>query len=114
MILALLLVLAPTTGDFPTYQCAAVTKPVVVDGSLDDAAWRDAAWTSSFVGLFGPGGQMFEPPATRARFSYDAHNLYVAAELSETDVRAEMTKHDDHLYRENAFRDLHRPGRRRH
>jgi hypothetical protein len=34
---------------------------------------------------------------------WDQEHLYVAAELAETDVRAEMKEHDSPLYRENAF-----------
>ena len=91
-------------AELPTYRCVATTQPVQIDGKLDDAAWRSAAWASDFVDLRGPGApQRPAPPRTRAKFAWDARHLYVAAELSETDVRAAMKEHDAPIFRENAL-----------
>jgi hypothetical protein len=100
----ILLIAAADAAELPTYRCAATTQPVQVDGKLDDAAWRSAAWTADFVDLRGPNSpERPAPPRTRAKFSWDDRHLYVAAELSETDVRAAMKEHDSPIFRENAF-----------
>ena len=99
----LLLAAAPATEgaapNLPTYRCHATTRPVTIDGKLSDDAWSAAAWTADLVYLSGPGS----PPRTRAKLAYDREHLYVAAELVDSDVRAEMKSQDDPLYRENAF-----------
>src|SRR5207245_1741485 len=43
------------------------------------------------------------PLRTRAKLLWDKDNLYVAAELEESDVRGIRTEHDDKLYLENVF-----------
>ena len=102
MILALLLLLADAS-DLPTARCTPATQPIVIDGKLDDDAWTATEWTSDFVPLVTATGQPFEVPRTRAKFLYSETHLYVAAEMVETDVRATMQRHDDALFRENAF-----------
>jgi hypothetical protein len=100
----ILLLAAADAAELPTYRCVAATQPIQIDGKLDDAAWLDAAWTADFVNLRGPTApERPAPPRTRAKFAWDARHLYVAAELSETDVRAAMKEHDSPIFRENAF-----------
>ncbi|MEA2734362.1 MAG: hypothetical protein QOE14_813 [Humisphaera sp.] len=101
-----LLILAATANaaDLPTYRCTATTQPIVIDGKLDDAAWSRAQWSGDFTNLYGRGAPARPvPPRTRAKFLFDDRCLYLAAEITETDVRAEMKTHDSPLYRENAF-----------
>jgi hypothetical protein len=61
---------------------------VRVDGALDDAAWSLAPWSSDFVEIAGRG------PAprlrTRAKLLWDEQFLYVAAELAEPTVWANI------------------------
>jgi hypothetical protein len=101
--LLILATTAPATAPSPpTYRCVAATQPINIDGKLDDPAWQSAVWTSDFVDIEGADRP---PPAlrTRAKLLWDSTNLYLAAELQETDVRAEMRDRDDPLFRENAF-----------
>src|SRR5262245_19469313 len=35
------------------YVCYRATKPIRIDGKLDDPAWRDAVWTDDFVDIEG-------------------------------------------------------------
>ncbi len=91
-------------AELPTYGCAATTRPITIDGNLYDAAWQGAAWTADFVNLRGRNAPVRPPPPrTRAKFLWDDTHFYVAAELSESDVRAEMKEHDSPIFRENAF-----------
>lgn len=93
---------APSVDSIPSYRCVATTRPVTVDGILDDAAWSAAEWTPDFIDLR---GRDRAPPAqrTRAKLLWDDRHLYVAAELTDRDVWATLRRRDDMLYRENAF-----------
>jgi hypothetical protein len=104
LITLILLLAAADAAELPTYRCVATTRPITIDGKLDDSGWKSAAWTADFVNLRGHNApQRPAPPRTRAKFAWDARHLYLAAELSETDVRAEMKEHDSPIFRENAF-----------
>src|SRR5262245_29465802 len=104
LITLLMLAAVADAADLPIYRCVATTQPITIDGKLDDVAWKAAEWTADFVNLRGPNGPVRPPPPrTRAKFLSDDRNLYLAAEVSESDVRATMKEHDSPLYRENAF-----------
>jgi hypothetical protein len=100
----LMLAALADVGELPTYRAAATTQPITIDGKLDDTAWQTAGWTADFVNLRGRNAPVRPaPPRTRAKLLWDEKHLYIAAELSETDVRAEMKEHDSPIFRENAF-----------
>ena len=64
------------------YTCVRASAPVRIDGTLDDAAWRRAAWTDWFVDIESPAKP--EPRfRTRAKMLWDDDYFYVAAELQE-------------------------------
>jgi hypothetical protein len=94
-----------STGPAPdVYRCAATTMPVTVDGKLDDVPWRAAPWTSDFVDIVGGEAHPQPPPLrTRAKLAWDDKFLYVAAEIEETDIHAQMRQRDMPLFREGAF-----------
>lgn len=104
-LLSLLILLATTAPSKPTeplYRSGSTTSPVVIDGKLDELSWQNAPWTGDFVPIQGdhaPGPKF----RTRAKVLWDDRALYIAAEIEETDIRAEMKNRDDKLYRENAF-----------
>ena len=85
-----------------TYVAYRTAQPLKVDGRLDEAAWRAAAWTDDFVDIEGPA----EPAPrfrTRAKMLWDSTNLYIAAELTEPDVWATITERDAVIFRDNDF-----------
>jgi hypothetical protein len=85
------------------YVCYLKTEPLVVDGRLDDPAWRLAPWTESFVDIR---GEMGTPPPrfrTRAKLLWDESNLYIAAELEEPDVQGSLTERDSVIFHDNDF-----------
>ena len=104
-LVAILAAVLPTTAPSPppVYQATATTMPVTIDGKLDDAAWSQTAWTSDFGDVVG--GPDHPPPQlrTRAKLLWDEKFLYLAAEIEETDIHAEMRERDMPLYREGAF-----------
>lgn len=84
------------------YTAERAKRAVVVDGKLNDAAWKGAAWTDCFVDIEGAGkhNPRFK---TRAKMSWDADYLYIAAEMQEPDLWATYDKHDMVIFQENDF-----------
>ena len=84
------------------YEAHHTASPPVIDGSLDDAAWSRAAWSSPFIDIRGA-----EWPApewdTRVKMIWDAEHLYVAARLEEPHLWATLADRDAILYREHDF-----------
>lgn len=84
------------------YVCGRAGGPVVVDGALDDAAWADAPWTDDFVDIEGS-RKPLPRLRTRAKLVWDAEYLYIAAELAEPHVWANLTEHDSVIFQDNDF-----------
>jgi hypothetical protein len=84
------------------YLCVRVAEPPEIDGRLDDAAWKKAAWTADFVDIEGalkPGPRY----RTRVKMVWDARHLYIGDELEEPHVWATLEKRDSVLYHDNDF-----------
>src|SRR3954469_6455766 len=84
------------------YVAPKTTVAVVVDGRLDDAAWKDAAWTADFVGT---GGEARPLPRfrTRAKMAWDDRYFYIAAELPEPRIWGTLKDHDTVIFQDNDF-----------
>ena len=84
------------------YVAPKAAAAVVVDGKLDDAAWKDAPWTDDFVDIE---GEVRPRPRfrTRAKMAWDDRYFYVAAELQEPRVWAALTDHDAVIFQDNDF-----------
>lgn len=76
------------------YDCRHAAGPIVLDGKLDESAWRRAQRIEHFR-LYRPGGQY--PYTTVGRLTWDDDNLYVAFECTDDDVKSASTTHDDYL-----------------
>jgi hypothetical protein len=84
------------------YVCHYTTTPVVIDGKLDDPAWKTAAWTEDFQDIQGDA----KPKPrfrTRAKMLWDDDYLYIAAELEEPHVWATLTNHDSVIFQDPDF-----------
>ena len=91
---------APPAGDWvatyhPELTVERTASEVVIDGRLDDAAWRTAARAVNFA-EHSPGDQVQPPVATEAMMSYDDDNLYVAwiCHDDPARIRATFTERD--------------------
>jgi hypothetical protein len=84
------------------YVCQHTSKPVQLDGKLDDAAWNDAKWTADFIDVRGK-NRPKPRLRTRCKLLWDDQNLYIAAEMEDPNVWGTMTKQGSHLYEENNF-----------
>ncbi len=91
-----------TSAGVREYQAPPAVSAPVIDGSLDDEAWRDTPWTEPFVDI--RGGDWPDPHfATRAKLMWDERFLYVGAELEERHLWATLADRDAIVYREHDF-----------
>ncbi|WP_181163694.1 carbohydrate-binding family 9-like protein [Pontibacter mangrovi] len=73
-----------------------------IDGRLEDDVWQQAAWTELFTDI--EGDKKPAPTfATRVKMAWDNDYLYIAAELKEPHVWANLTEHDEVVYYDNDF-----------
>lgn len=91
-----------------TYECQRTKTPIQIDGNLDDAAWKNAPWTSDFVDI--EGAAKPKPRfRTRVKMLWDDKYLYIAAELEEPNVTGALTKHDSVIFKDNDFEVFIKP-----
>jgi Carbohydrate family 9 binding domain-like len=105
LVLVLGLTLAAPAADTPLpkgYVCGRAAVPIVMDGKLDDPAWKDAPWTDDFVDIVGD-ARPRPRFRTRAKMLWDDTYFYVAAELLEPHVWGTLTKHDSVIFHDNDF-----------
>lgn len=89
----------PGPREYVVHRAAAAPT---VDGSLDDAAWRDAPWTDPFVDIVG-GDRPAPRLLTHAKLLWDDGYLYIGAELEEPDVWATLRQADDTVWHDDDF-----------
>ena len=84
------------------YVCQKISIPIRVDGDIHDAAWEKAPWSNSFVDIE---GDLKPVPtwATKVKMLWDENYLYIAAELVEPHIWANVTKHDEIIYNDDDF-----------
>jgi len=92
-----------STVDAPKrYVCRRTTKPVVIDGRMDEPAWADASWTDYFIDI--EGAAKPKPRfATRAKMLWDEAYFYIAAELTEPHVWGALKARDQIVFHDNDF-----------
>jgi hypothetical protein len=100
---AVMSVAGPGTGQVPrSYEASFTTEQLVIDGRLNEAAWRRAPLTESFVDIRGP-----DHPAprwsTHAQLAWDDRYLYVGASLEEPHLWATLTERDAIVYHDHDF-----------
>jgi hypothetical protein len=77
------------------YLVRKTSKPIKLDGKLDEPAWKTAPSTGMFVNtMTGEAAQ----PNTEARLLWDNQNLYFGFENADTDVWATLTARDSKLW----------------
>lgn len=95
--------LRPTAAAEPKhYICGRSAEPIVVDGKLDDPAWKTAPWTDDFVDIQGD-KKPLPPFRTRVKMAWDDSYFYIIAELEEPHVWGTLTKHDSVIFHDNDF-----------
>ena len=74
------------------FECRWAASPPVIDGKIDEAAWRQAQVIESFQSAWLPEGQRRPPTRTKARLLWDYEHRYFLAEMEDTDVFANVTE----------------------
>ena len=83
----------------PRYEIKRAAAPPAIDGSLDEAAWRNAPVA---VLQFLWESQTGPKQTTRARLLWDAQALYVGFDADDADITAQFLERDDPTYRDDA------------
>ncbi len=84
------------------YVCYRTDGPIKVDGKLNEASWKKAAWTDYFVDIQGS-SQPLPRYKTRVKMLWDSTYLYVGAELQEPNLWATIKERDAVIFRDNDF-----------
>ncbi|MSR70230.1 MAG: carbohydrate-binding family 9-like protein [Phycisphaerales bacterium] len=84
------------------YSAPACASAIAFDGKLDEGAWSAAAWSEPFVDIEGP-ARATPRQQTRVKMTWDQANLYIGAELAETDLWATLKTHDEIVFQDNDF-----------
>ncbi|MDR3266408.1 MAG: carbohydrate-binding family 9-like protein [Tannerella sp.] len=85
-----------------SYVVGYTKNPPVIDGDIDEAAWKHAVWTEEFRDIEGTHKALPYYP-TKAKMLWDTDYLYIAAELIDKHVWANLTGHDQIVYHDNDF-----------
>ena len=93
-------------ADPAAYDCRFTEEPIAVDGRLDEPAWAAAAVIEGFSMPWLEEGRRTPARATRARLLWDRGNLYLAAEMEDGDLYADVTEHDGETTRDDVL-ELH-------
>ncbi len=84
------------------YVAGRMADPPVIDGKLDDPAWRTAPWTIAFRDIEGDAKP--DPRfLTRAKMGWDDEYFYIGADMEEPHVWGTLTKRDSIIYNDNDF-----------
>ena len=86
-----------------TYDCRFTEDPIDVDGRLDEPAWQQAAVIDGFSMPWLAAAARIPARITRARLLWDRGGLYVAAEMEDSDLYADVTEHDGDTSRNDVF-----------
>jgi len=93
----------------PLYACRFTEEPPTIDGMLDEAAWKDAAEVGVFsLPWLGPDARP-AAKATRAKLLWDHEYLYVAADMDDADLYADITEHDGQIWDNDVFEVFLKP-----
>ncbi|MBY0374473.1 MAG: carbohydrate-binding family 9-like protein [Bryobacteraceae bacterium] len=87
-------------GQVPrSYEAPRAKGAIKIDGKLDEAAWKGAAWTPEFTTI-----DQGAPAAkrTRAKMMWDEQYLYVAVEMEEPHLWSTYKDHDAQIFRDRA------------
>lgn len=87
-------------GPVPRYEVKRASARILVDGKLDDAAWKSA---NTLTLQFPWEQQTGAKQKTVARVLWDDEYLYVGYDCQDTDIVAHFDKRDDPTYRDDAL-----------
>jgi hypothetical protein len=83
-------------GQQPVYQVSRAKGPIIVDGKMDEATWKDAVVKS--FDYFYRGDKPYEKQTSEFRMLWDDENLYLMYICQDTSLTARETKPDGRPY----------------
>jgi hypothetical protein len=84
------------------YTVSHTQNPPEIDGDITDTAWSKAAWSANFADI--EGAKRADPYLnTQVKMLWDDKYLYVAANLDEPHVWANLKIHDQVVFHDNDF-----------
>jgi len=88
-----------TPRQYTAYQADGEIR---IDGKLNESSWNAAPWSDYFKDIE---GDKKAAPALNTRFKllWDAQNIYIAAELEEPNIWANVKQHDAVVFYDNDF-----------
>jgi glucose/arabinose dehydrogenase/mono/diheme cytochrome c family protein len=93
----------------PPYLCRFTEEPVTIDGLLDEPAWRDAAEVGPFTLPWLGANARPALKATRAKMLWDREHVYVAADMDDGDLYADVVEHDGPTWNNDVFEVFLKP-----
>lgn len=93
--------------DIPVYRAPYASTPPEIDGRLDEPVWEHAPRTEAFVDTL---TGVPASPRVVARMVWDDEHLYVAFEVEDDYLRAELRGHDAHLWEQDTVEIMLDPG----
>ncbi|MFL7809756.1 MAG: carbohydrate-binding family 9-like protein [Anaerolineae bacterium] len=96
---------APLDGLPPVheYECLRVRQPIVVDGRLDEEAWRQVEWSPPFVTMDSGADVSLE---SRVALLWDDDYLYAGFRFEDHEIWGTMTAHHAHVYRHDSDAEI--------
>lgn len=88
---------AAQSGDRPTYTVSYASGPIMVDGSINESAWKSAQLIEYFVD--NATGER-RAPETTARVLYDDRFIYFAFDCADENLWSTFRNRDEHLWTE--------------
>jgi len=83
-------------GQQPVYKVSRAREPIIVDGRMDEASWKNADLQS--FNYFYRGDKPFEKQLSKFRMLWDDTNLYLFYECEDTSLTARETNFDGRTY----------------
>ena len=93
---------APATTQ-SSYECRWTSTPIIIDGSDDDPAWKNAQIIDNFKLWWLQGDARKPHTATKARLLWDRDYLYFYADMEDKDLYANTTEHQGTLWEGDVF-----------
>jgi hypothetical protein len=84
------------------YTCYRTNDHIIADGLLNEADWAKAEWSDDFIDITG-NPELKPSLRTRIKMLWNENCLYIAAEITEPDIWANILKRDSVIFHDNDF-----------